>query len=336
MTYLIAAFAALVAAVPLAQVSTAQLAKARSYWLLGVLTLGVCYLAWSELWLALIGFAFLCRWRGPEVLGSIVAWGAVGASWALLLMVPAWLYDFIALGWIGVALWNVWLLVQRWRQHKVRVPGMQGSPVLTGLFLALVFPLAPMWLWPVLAAGLVITSSVHAGVAIAAGLMWMWPWTWPYFAGSAVAILGLWVWSPEVRGRRVFEWVLRGDTWDSLWARWYAWRILVHDLGERRAWVLGVGPDSVMKVLRSWSARSGVELPHEASLEALHVTYEYGLVGLAAVLAFGWRVGSHLTVGDPWSAAWVVAVVLGLFHWPWRHAVTGPMILTISARLVLD
>ena len=53
--------------------------------------------------------------------------------------------------------------------------------------------------------------------------------------------------------------------------------------------------------------------------ELLHFYYEYGLLGVAAIAAFCWPVVQKLNMGDPWSAAWIVGVVLSLGHWPFRH-----------------
>lgn len=336
MTLLLALAVALIPAIPLAQVSTSQLAKARSYWLLGLLTIGICWLAWTELWLALIGFAFLCRWRTPEPIPSLVQWLAIGASWFLLLQIPAAVYDFIALGWIGVAFWQMAVLSQRFWQVRRRMVGTLGSPAITAMYLALILPLAPVWTWPLFAVGLALTSSVLALMAVAASVVWLWPSMWLSVAASGLLVAILWAWSPTFRGRRIGEWTLRGDTLDSVWARVFVWRIAAHDLTATRQWGFGIGPNQASKNLRTWASRIGVELPHECHMEAIHMLYEYGVIGLLAVVAFCWRVGAHLTLGDPWSAAWLAGCVLSLAHWPQRHPTIGPVWLAISARVVLS
>ena len=335
MIWLLALAVALTPAIPLIQVSTSQLAKARAYWLLGLLTVGICWLAWSELWLALIGFAFLCRWRSPEPVPSILQWGAIGVSWFLLLQIPREVYDWIAIGWIGVALWQVAVLAQRYRQMRRRMVGTFGSPAITAMYLALVLPLAPVWAWPVLALGLAITSSVLALMAVAAVVVWLWPSAWLPVAAGGLLVAILWAWSPTVRGRRLGEWTLRGDTLDSVWARLAVWRIVAHDLTRERSWGFGIGPNQASKRLRTWASRVGIELPHECHMELMQVLYEYGLVGVLAVAAFCWRVGAHLTLGDPWAAAWVAGCVLSCAHWPMRHPTIGPAWLAISAKVVL-
>lgn len=336
MTWLVAALgAALIPAIPLIQVSTSQLAKARSYWLLGLLTAGICYLAWTELWLALIGVAFLCRWRTHEPMPSLFQWGAIGAMWGLLLQIPAAAYDWIALGWMGVAVWQAVILSQRWWVIRKRMVGSLGSPAITGMYLALVLPLAPLWLVPAFALGFVFTSSVLALMAVAVAAVWMEPRLLTVVLGAGGLVAALWAWSPTIAGRRIGEWTLRGDTLDSVWARLYVWRIVAHDLTTEKAWLLGLGPNQTAKRLRVWASRIRVELPHEAHCEIVQMAHEYGIVGVLAAAAFVWRVAPHLTIGDPWSAAWLAGCVLTLAHWPGRHPTIGPVFLAISARVVL-
>lgn len=337
MTYLLALAAALVPAITLIQVSNSQIAKAKAYWLLGLLTVGIVVLAQSELWLALMGLAFLCKWRSPESLGTLIQWVAIGCTWFLLLQVPRGLFDYVVVGWVGVAVWQSVLVFIRWRRFRVRVGGTFGSHALTGLYLAAVFPFVPVWLWPALAIGVIVTSSILGALAMSVASVWLWPSTWPVFTAGAVVAGVLWGFSPEIRGRRVFEWVLRGDTADSIYARWYAWRVALHELRQsRRHWALGFGPNSVTKSLRTWGTRLGVELPHEVTCEAVHHVYEYGAVGAFAILAFLWRVVPHLTLGDPFSAAWLALAVMSCGHWVIRHPTLGVLFLMISARVVMN
>ena len=143
----------------------------------------------------------------------------------------------------------------------------------------------------------------------------------------------MWAWSPSVGGRRLFEWVVRGDTLDSLVARWRGWVLIWHHGRER--WVLGHGPGSLEPALLRWGTRYDHELCWgEGFCEILQIFYEYGNVGVLAVLAFVWRVGMHLNLSDPWSAAWLVGAVLSLGHWPLRHVSIGLVWLAISAKLV--
>ena len=322
---------------PLDYVSGRLLAHARSLWLLGVLTVGIVWVAQTELWLALIGLCFLARWPRhpdpPSLLPSLTQWVAVGASWGLLLHVPRGAWPWIAWAWLAAAGWQcVQILNNRFR-HGGRQKGSLGSPVITALYLALVSPFCPWWGWPLLGAGLGLISSVLALVGVGVGLVWLYPLTWPL--AGILTLLGaiLWLWSPSLRGRRLLEWTPRGDTLDSVIARWRGWRLICHHGTER--WLLGHGPGTMEPSLLRWGSRYDMELTWgEGFNESLQVYYEYGALGILAVLAFCWRVGTHLTVGDPWSAAWLVGGVLTMGHWPLRHASLGLTFLAISARLV--
>jgi len=329
---------ALVPLLPLDYVSGRLIAHARSLWLLGLLTVGIVWVAQTELWLALIGLCFLMRWPQhkdpPTLLPSIIQWTAVGASWALLLTIPkAWL-EVVPWAWLAWAGWQCALIIANRLKWGGRQKGTLGSPVITALYLALVSPFCPWWGWPLLGTGLGLVSSFLALAGVGIGLVWLYP-----FLAVPGAILGatgaiLWCWSPTVGGRRLLEWTPRGDTWDSEVARWRGWRLICHHGTER--WLLGHGPGSMEPSLLRWGSRYDMELTWgEGFNEVLQVYYEYGVLGLLAVGAFCWRVVPHLALGDAWSAAWLVGAVLSLGHWPLRHSSIGLTFLVISARLAL-
>lgn len=328
---------ALVPLIPLDFVSGRQLAHARSVWLCGLLTVGIVWVAQFELWLALMGLCFLIRWPRhpdpPSLLPSVIQWVAVGASWGLLLSIPKPWFDWAVWGWLAVAAWQVWVIVAlRWI-HGGRQKGTMGSPVITALYLALVSPFCPWWGWPFLGLGLGLIWSYSAFVAVGVGMVWLYPAYWLLGLVASAGGALLWCWSPLVSGRRVLEWTPRGDTIDSMVSRWRGWQLIVHHGTSR--WLLGHGPGTMEPTLLRWGSRYDLELCWgEGFNEILHFYYEYGVLGLIAVLAFVWRIVPHLTLGDPWSAAWIVGSVLAMVHWPLRHASIGLIWLAISARLV--
>ena len=334
---LIALAAALAPLIPLPIVTGRLVADARARWLLGVLTVGIVWLAPRELWLALIGLWYLIRWpaEGNEGkwLGSLLQWIAVGVTWALLLQIPAAAWPWLPWAWLAVAGWQVWqTAASRWRWGG-RQKGSLGSPVITSLYLALVAAFCPWWGWPVLALGLALVSSMLAFVAVGAALVWLWPGLWLAGAAGGLAVALLWCWSPVVAGQRLLEWTPRGDTVDSVISRARGWQLIIHH--GRARWLLGHGPMTMEPSLLKWGSRYDLELCWgEAFNEPLQVFYEYGVLGLAAVAAFCWRVVPHLTLGDPWSAAWVAGGVLAMGHWPLRHPSIALPWIAISARLV--
>lgn len=64
---------------------------------------------------------------------------------------------------------------------------------------------------------------------------------------------------------------------------------------------------STPKDLRRYSTATGarIEADH-AFCEPLEIVYEYGVLGLGLLVAFGWFVGGHRSVADPESVALLV------------------------------
>lgn len=334
---LILAAVALAPAIPLYIVNPRLLWQARSYWLLGLLAASAVFLAPREPWLALIALWYALRWWQEDEpflwLPSAVTWVAVGATWALLLRVPY--LDWAPWGWLAVAGYQSGLVIVMKYQlrNKVRPTGTLGSPVLTAMFLAMVAPFCPWWGWPVLGLALVCLWSWRAFLGLTAGLVWLYPDLTPYGAGI-VALAGfLWLWSPEIGGRRLWEWTPRGDTFDSV-VSWVRNLQLVRHHVQARPW-LGYGPETMEPALLKWGSRYNLELTWgELHCDPLHLLYEYGLLGFLAVVAFAWRIAPHLVLGDPWSAAWIAGGVMAWIHWPLRNPAIGVTWLAISAGVV--
>ena len=328
---------ALAPAIPLPFVGGRPVTRARGLWILGVLGVGIVWLAFRELWLALIGAWFLWHWGRaadpPALLPSVLSWVAVGASWGLLLSLPrAWL-AWAPWAWLAIAGWQAGLLSARKFRLGGRQKGQLGSPVITALYLALVSPFCPWWGWPLLGAGLVVVWSWLAWVGVGVGLIWLSPGSWPFGVLAAAIVAILWAWSPVVAGQRIFEWTPRGDTFDSVVSRWRGWQLIDHH--GRAHWLLGHGPATMEPALLAWGSRYDLELCWgEGFNDLLQLWYEYGLLGLAAAAAFCWPIVGRLTLGDPWSAAWVVGGVLSLGHWPLRHVSLALPWLAMSAYLV--
>ena len=327
---------ALAPAIPLDYVAGPTVARARAVWLLGVLTVGIVWLAQTELWLALIGLWFLIQWPRhadpPTLMASALLWAGVGATWGLLLALPRELLAWTPWGWLLVAARECLVLIIRKFRLGQRQKGAFGSPVLTALYLAFVVPFCPWWGWPLLGAGLLVVSSFHAFLAGGVALVWVYPELWLLGACTATAGAILWAWSPVVWGQRLLEWTPRGDTFDSIVSRWRGWQLMWHH--GRAQWLLGAGPGSMEPALLRWGSRYDLELTWgEGFCEPLHFAFEYGLLGVLAMGAFVWRVWPGLSLGDSWSAAWIAGVILALGHWPLRHVSIGLPWLAVSAYL---
>jgi hypothetical protein len=134
---------------------------------------------------------------------------------------------------------------------------------------------------------------------------------------------------------RWLEWTPRGDSLDPLVARWHAICALWHGLWQDRTWLLGAGPHATARYLGRWGARTGQSLPSgHAFNEPLQCWYEYGLCGLLAMATLVVAVAPHLRPHDPWSAAWVVGVILSGTHFSVRLPMTGLVWLGITVKLL--
>lgn len=345
MTLLIALAAMLAPAMPIRMISTRELVKLRNWWLLATLSLGALALAWQgEVWLALMAGWYAARWRAPEQHAGLLTWVAIGATWFLLRSLPADLFGYLPWGWlavagyhVGVCLWVACTMPSPYARRPLlglwRTKAFQGSPAITALFFALVSPFCPWWAWPALAIGLYLTWSWLAFIGVAVGLAVLHP-TWAgWILLSLGTLLGLWALSWRF-GVKLFEWTPRGDSFDSVINRLILWGLLVQGWWQGPRW-LGRGPYSVEPMLRRWSSRCWIELPNgEACVDPLQHLYEYGLVGGAAVVAFGIRSGLHLELGDPWSAALVAGMAMSLGHYPCRQPAVGLVLLAVAAGVM--
>lgn len=345
---LIAAAAATSPALRARYVSQPELHWCRDLWLLSLVAVGGTWLAWrGDLWLAFIALWFLCRWRSPEQGGALIRWAAVGATWALLFHVPQSAWPWLTSAWVGLAcLQSMAVAVQGWRATRPplagswRQKGWGPSPAITAMSLALVAPFTPLWAWPVLGLGMALTCSWLAIGAVGVGMVWVYPSSLRWVAsGAGLVALAWWAsrrWPVSVGGRRLFEWLPRGDSPDSVPSRLIGWAgILVLAWQAPSRW-WGRGPDSTELALVEVTSRTTDGHPPigDACNELVQLTAEYGVLGLLAAGAFVWRVAPHLSLGDPWSAAWVIGAVLSLGHYPLRYPPTGLVWLAVSARIV--
>ena len=345
MTLLVALAAMLAPALPVSMVSVRELGKLRDWWLRGVLLLGSLWLLTIEPWLGLMGLWYGWRWRSPGEHPGLVTWVAIGATWGLLRTIPASHFEWIVTGWLVLmalmvarCAWIAWFLPSPYARRAVfglwRTKANQGSPAITAMFFALVFPFTPWWLMPVLLIGVYLTWSWNAmlGISVALGVLY------PAWAGivaiTGTLVLGGWFLSWRFKRFRVFEWVPRGDSFDSVINRLILWWLIV------QAWwngprIFGRGPYSLEPELRRWSARCWIELPNgEACCDPLQHLYEYGLVGILAVGALAVRVLFQSGLGDPWTAALAAAAAMAWGHYPCRQPAIGLVVLTVAAGVL--
>jgi hypothetical protein len=216
-----------------------------------------------------------------------------------------------------------------------RAKGTLGSPACTALFLALVSPFAPWWAWPVLGLGLYLSWSWLALIGVAVGLTWSHPWT--ALLSAPVFVLAGVVWAASNRNKTGWaRWLMertpRGASLSPVRGRLLVWLLALREL----TWG-GHGPSSMQVAVKRWAARYGLRgMPQggEGHMELLQHVYEYGALGLVAVVLFVGSIALHLRLGDEWSAAWIIGCVLSLGHWPFRLVPVAIVWLAISAYLV--
>lgn len=176
---------------PLAFSHPAGLERVRDYWLRGAALAAILVAP-----LPLAPVAAWWAWRWPTVarqagserahltlLGALVIWVAIGIGWvALARLEPTW-WPWMAAGWVAWGCGQVGLMAYRayrgagWRGFGRRQTGTFGTPAMTALYLALVTPFVPWWLWPVWAVGLWLVCSWAAFLAIGAGaVVYFVPW----------------------------------------------------------------------------------------------------------------------------------------------------------------
>ena len=360
MAAMIALLAALGAAVavwnPVPMVANVYLAQARDRWLWSLLALSVGWLALGgHYWLALMGLWFLIAWarKGHEVLEHLVPWIAIGATWFFFRSIPNWAWTYLSWVWVAGAVWQSWLCVKAYREVEWpkdnrprlgnRTKGSLGSPVLTAICMATTFPLVSTWLLPLLLPGLYLTFSFTCLLGVTIAVAWLYPPLAIYaFCGLMLPLaLMLLAKRHEVdvvgkanwRNQRLFEFSPRGDSTDGWVARLILDRLVVTHVWKQRAW-LGLGPGTLQTHARRWGSQGDQELlSGEVHCDAIQHVAEFGVLGALSILAFVVPIAMNLRLGDSWSAAWVVMVVISFVHWPCRHVSLGLMFLAISARL---
>lgn len=347
MAYAFLAAAALLPMLFITRVSHESLRRVRHQFLYGIVGLGILAVGSREPWLAVIGAYLWWWWRQPTVRDPLrrepwekapmlAWWAAIAGVWFLALEMPGWVWGWLPTAW-GIAAWGtsaamayqvIWL-------DPAKVRGWWGMRSIAGAFLALVTPLLPLWAWPGPLIGLWLSGpSWVALAALSAASIWRWPipMIWgPIVATSLLAALLVFVWRPVVAGRAIGEFLPRGDTLDTLWARTALLRLAWQDWRWQ-----GVGPGTTAFChMRAW-ARGRFDGADFGTLhnEPAQLALEYGVVGVVAGLLFMYRVGTHLALGDPWSACVVAGAVLALGTMSLRIASIGGVFLFCCAEVL--
>ena len=232
-----------------------------------------------------------------------------------------------------------------------QVHGSLGQRTGLGMFLALCTPLAmtaiPPYGWLLAGwygVGILLTRSAVASLAAAAGLLWILPHAWivivPVMIGglairsfkiafgtegfSDQTWLGVATKPTNRQQRRRVHLKLR-HVLESLEARKRVWQIAWQRGKEWPAWLVGHGPGAFGEHGKRWTGLLGgrfADLYQECHNDYLEFWYEHGIVGLAAVGYFLWRISDRFAVGDPSTGVLVALSVAMLANFPLKVAPT--------------
>ena len=344
--FLAVVLASSVPAISVRFIAGRHLDAARDLWLLGLAWLAAlasCIVI--SLPLGIMACAALLRWRSWQQFPAVATWAGILATWWLAQSLTPAARDWLQLGWrIITGALLVFAFAQRW--HGYEVKATTGSRVLLAALLVLIWPFTSPWEWPAYALGIWLTSSWIALAALLVAIAVKYPTVAPWVAvfGACVVVAFL------VRPLRLalIDHTPRGGSLDGLRMRWRTWSAMVRVTRHFPTWVIGWGPTPAGRVGPSLEHALALEsvrlsaLPGEdhaiatspTHCEPLELACTYGLVAVIAMGIFAWQVGTHIVLGDAWSASAVAGIALSLATIPARSASVGVVWLIVLAVVI--
>lgn len=250
-------------------------------------------------------------WLHRAAVTGLVALGVVEVGYAALQLAG---YDPLWLGWAR-------------QSQPLFVHGTIGRNGYLGNLLAVLAPLAPVWLLPVFAAGVLLSHSLVAALALAVGLAVRFrarPAALALGAATLALVLALRTASvgSGLLGAATGSWANRMDVWGMgamLWlteAPWFG-----HGPG-------GWGQVAAIMQLQRWGqpGQPG-ELFLQAHSEYLQVAFELGVAGLACLA--GWLVAHRRAFLAPAGGAFAAVLVSASAWFPFHLAVVAAPIVVI-------
>ena len=310
-----------------------------TYTVLGSLVLGLL-LAQRDGWLgAIVAFLSVRALILPQPQAlSVVVWLTFGAGlvWLISGLEPVrvrWARrGLITLG-IAQALYALPQLVHMdplwvglaWTQRAQMHGTFENSRQLAGA-LAMIAPLAPVAVLPVLAGTVILSGSILGAVALGVGLTCRHRAQWRLILPLSAGALGAAV-------------VFRGVSGDSTWMRLTVWRIAA-GRWTSSIWsvLIGFGPSSWFASIPDLQAAAVVGSIPDAFFvghsDPGQYLYEYGLVGLVPVLGWLW-VHRHALLraeaAGSVAALGVYALGMSPFHFP-TTGTLGAVVLGLAAH----
>jgi hypothetical protein len=248
---------------------------------------------------------------------AAVVWMGLQAPQAML---DAGLVLALAMGVVqsalGVSQWRNWPLFNVGGQ----VMGTLGHRTGLGIYLGMLIPLAfstdyAWWLVAAYLPGLVLSRSSVGYAAAVCGLLVVQPALAPLLGVAMVLGLGhrFVKWNGGAIKPRLLE--------DAFRARLSVWAIALWKTQRWPFWLIGHGGDSFHEDGRTWIYNHRLhERYKEAHNDYVEFVYEYGLVGLVALVWYAYTIADGLSLGDPATGALAGASVASLGNFPVRVA----------------
>lgn len=307
---------------------------------------GIAFCAWVDLSLGILAASATCWWalKGwPRISGGLL-WPYTAMAVYLALSAPAWTLDAYLVALLMFGVLQTGIAVGQWFGLPIfldgpNIHGTFGHRTGFGIYLALLVPLAFVsdygWmLASIYAVGVFLSRSTVATTSAVAGLLWVAPSLWPFAVAAVVA--ALWYRWLKIGPSYPGGWKLRhwGDTY---FARSRIWIVTVRKSREWPTWLVGAGHGAFQQKARTWVRSEKVitgEVYNEAHNDYLEAFYEYGLVGVAALVVWLVRYGDAFALSDPLTGSVLSLAVAGLANFPLRVATLATVALMVAVLLM--
>lgn len=312
------------------------------YTLLGMLVLGA-WIASRDGWLGAgsLYVTLSAFWHPSDLALATAHWVALGAAGIVLvgslsLDARTWLVRILLVSCVAEVAYTAVQLGRRdlfffgfMPMDMVQPIGTLGNPKYLGAMLAMAAPLAPLWLLPVFVAGIIMSKSALAAVAMIAGLMVRYAprdrQRLQDLSGHPVIPYVLWLVPIGALGGLMLldvPW-FRGASLDSLWSRLSTWHLAIASWWWHGplSWLFGSGFGSFFVDVPKLQVQIGVnpvEVFFQGHSEPIQLLYEGGLVAWGLLGGWiCWRGGFHRAPAFPSVVALaILAAGLHVLHAP--------------------
>ncbi len=226
------------------------------------------------------------------------------------------------------------LAVSQWRGYPWlnagQVIGTIGHRTGLGIYLGALVPLAfsTDYGWALCFAympGLILARSSVGYAAATVGLVWVQPHLW--IMGAMGLVLGA--------AHRFIKWnsghVKARLFTDAVLARLTVWTVALWKTQAWPFWLIGHGGDSFHEDGRTWIYNHKLSEEYkEAHNDYVEFLYEYGLLGVGALVWYGYQIAPGLHLSDPLTGLLIAVAVASLGNFPVRVApIVGLMALAL-------